>query len=35
MPESLTHKWIPKVYQRENNLFVEEYYSSTDVKIFI
>lgn len=33
---SITHKYIPRVKnQRENNLFLEEYYSSTDVKIHI
>lgn len=30
---SFTHKWIPRIEQRERNLFVEEYYSSTDVQI--
>lgn len=35
MPHSLTHKYIPRVEQREPNLFIEEYYSSTDVKIYI
>lgn len=30
---SFTHKWIPRIEQREKNLFVEEYYSSTDVQI--
>ena len=30
-----THKYIPRIEQRENNLFVEEYYSSTDVKIVL
>jgi len=32
---SLTHKYIPRVEQTEENTFMEEYYSSTDVKIFI
>ena len=35
MPHSLTHKYIPRVEQREPNLFIEEYYSSTDVTIYI
>lgn len=35
MPESFTHKYIPRIEQRENNLFVEEYYSSTDTKIIL
>lgn len=30
---SFTHKWIPRIEPREKNLFVEEYYSSTDVQI--
>lgn len=30
---SFTHKYIPKTKQYETNLFIEEYYSSTDVKI--
>ena len=30
-----THKYIPRVEQRQNNLFLEEYYSSTDTKITI
>lgn len=30
-----THKYIPRIEQRQNNLFVEEYYSSTDTKITI
>lgn len=30
---SFTHKWIPRVDQQEKNLFVEEYYSSTDTQI--
>lgn len=33
---SITHKYIPRVNnQRENNLFLEEYYSSTDVRIYV
>lgn len=32
---SLTHKYIPRIQQTEENLFVEEYYSSTDTKIYI
>ena len=35
MSTSMTHKYIPRIDQRENNLFVEEYYSSADTKIFI
>lgn len=35
MATSLTHKYIPRVEQLEENLFTEEYYSSTDVKIYI
>lgn len=35
MAESITHKYIPKVDRGEENLFVEEYYSSTDTKIYI
>lgn len=35
MAESFTHKYIPRIEQRENNLFVEEYYSSTDTKIIL
>lgn len=30
-----THFYIPRLEQRENNLFMEEYYSSTDTKIYI
>ena len=33
--ESLTHKYIPRIEQVEQNAFLEEYYSSTDTKIFI
>lgn len=32
---SLIHKYIPRTDQREENLFLEEYYSGTDTKIFI
>lgn len=32
---SQTHKYIPKIPQREENLFLEEYYSGTDVKVYI
>ena len=35
MAASLTHKWIPRIDQQEKNLFVEEYYSSTDTQIKI
>lgn len=35
IPYSLTHKYIPRIEDRQNNLFIEEYYSSTDTKIFI
>lgn len=35
MATSLTHKYIPRIQQVEENLFIEEYYSSTDVKIYI
>lgn len=35
MPESITHKYIPRVDRGEENLFVEEYYSSTDTRIYI
>lgn len=30
-----THKYIPRTEQRESNLFLEEYYSSPDVKILM
>lgn len=33
MASSFTHKWIPRVDQQEKNLFIEEYYSSTDTQI--
>lgn len=32
---SLTHRYIPRTNQREENYFLEEYYSSTDTKIYI
>ena len=32
---SMTHKYIPKVQQREENLFLEEYYSGTDTKVVL
>lgn len=35
MPNELTHKYISPIQQREPNLFVEEYYCSTDTKIVI
>lgn len=35
MSESFTHKYIPRISQREQNLFVEEYYSSTDTQIIL
>ena len=35
MATSLTHKYIPRIEQTEQNLFIEEYYSSTDTKIYI
>lgn len=35
MATSLTHKYIPRIEHTEENLFMEEYYSSTDVKIYI
>ena len=35
MGASFTHKWIPRIEQQEKNLFVEEYYSSTDTQIKI
>ena len=31
----MTHKYIPRIEQTEENLFIEEYYSSTDTKIFM
>ena len=35
MATSLTHKYIPRIEQTEENLFTEEYYSSTDTKIYM
>lgn len=35
MADSMTHRYIPRIEQREENLFTEEYYSSTDTKIYI
>lgn len=35
MATSLTHRYIPRVEQTEENLFMEEYYSSTDTKIYM
>lgn len=35
MAFSMTHKYIPRIEQREENLFMEEYYSSTDTKIYM
>ena len=32
---SMTHKYIPRIQQREENLFLEEYYSGTDTKVYI
>ena len=34
MATSLTHKYIPRTKQVEENLFIEEYYSNTDTKIY-
>lgn len=31
----LTHKYINRIPEREENLFLEEYYSGTDTKVFI
>lgn len=31
----LTHKYINRIPEREENLFLEEYYSGTDVKVYI
>ena len=30
-----THKYIPRIPERESNLFLEEYYSGTDTKVYI
>lgn len=35
MADSMTHRYIPRIEQTEENLFMEEYYSSTDTKIYI
>lgn len=35
MATSLTHKYIPRIEQTEENIFIEEYYSSTDTKIYM
>lgn len=35
MATSLTHRYIPRIEQTEENLFMEEYYSSTDIKIYM
>ena len=35
MATSLTHRYIPRIEQTEKNLFIEEYYSSTDTKIYM
>lgn len=32
---SITHKYIPRIQQREENLFLEEYYSGTDTKVYL
>ena len=32
---SMTHNYIPRINQREENLFLEEYYSGTDVKVVL
>lgn len=32
---SKTHKYIPRIPQRQENLFLEEYYSGTDTKVYI
>ena len=31
---SMTHKYIPRIQQREENLFLEEYYSGSDKKVY-
>jgi len=31
----MTHKYIPRIQQREDNLFIEEYYSGTDTKVYL
>jgi len=35
MATSMTHRYIPRIEQTEENLFMEEYYSSTDTKIYM
>ncbi len=35
MAKSMTHRYIPRIDQPQPNLFMEEYYSSTDTKIYI
>lgn len=32
---AMTHKYIPRIPQREENLFIEEYYSGTDTKVYL
>lgn len=32
---AITHKYIPRIPQREENLFIEEYYSGTDTKVYL
>ena len=32
---SMTHKYTPRIQQREENLFLEEYYSGTDTKVYL
>ena len=32
---SMTHKYIPRIQRREENLFLEEYYSGTDTKVYL
>ena len=31
----MTHKYFPRISQREENLFLEEYYSGTDTKVYL
>lgn len=35
MAKALTHKYMPRIAPREENLFIEEYYCSTDTKIYM
>lgn len=35
MATALTHKYYPRIAPREENLFLEEYYCSTDTKIYM